>query len=217
MNLNVVPSHGSGSTYKVFTAAAALSAGFGAHYSIYAPQPYTSKVYKGYRNKVFGPLVCQRRPQLQVHLRHDVGLVASSNTYYVALEDALGSIDGPVDTAVAMGMHFNGPVNQHSADSTRRTSRALHPRPRRDQPAGPGQRLFHRRRERHAVRPHAGDQDPRSERPAAQERQGRRLDTGDHCKPNAIAPGVANTLANMMVGVVSPRRNRAQGGSSRAT
>ena len=46
VNLNVVPSHGSGSTYKVFTAAAALSAGFGAHYTLYVPQPYTSKVYK---------------------------------------------------------------------------------------------------------------------------------------------------------------------------
>jgi membrane peptidoglycan carboxypeptidase len=32
---------------------------------------------------------------------------------------------------------------------------------------------------------------------------GKPLDTGDHCKANALAPGVANTLANMMVGVVT--------------
>jgi membrane peptidoglycan carboxypeptidase len=30
------------------------------------------------------------------------------------------------------------------------------------------------------------------------------LYAGDACTPNALAPGVANTLANMMVGVVSP-------------
>ena len=40
------PQPGAGSTYKVFTAAAALAQGFGAHYTITAPQPYTSKVYK---------------------------------------------------------------------------------------------------------------------------------------------------------------------------
>jgi membrane peptidoglycan carboxypeptidase len=34
--------------------------------------------------------------------------------------------------------------------------------------------------------------------------KGQVVDTGDHCKANAIAPGVANTLANMMLGVVSP-------------
>jgi membrane peptidoglycan carboxypeptidase len=34
--------------------------------------------------------------------------------------------------------------------------------------------------------------------------KGQVLDTGNHCTPNAIAPGVANTLANMMRGVVSP-------------
>jgi membrane peptidoglycan carboxypeptidase len=33
---------------------------------------------------------------------------------------------------------------------------------------------------------------------------GQVYDTGDHCTPNAIPAGVANTLANMMVGVVSP-------------
>ena len=44
------------------------------------------------------------------------GLIASANTYFVGLEDALGSIDGPVDTAVAMGMHFDDPVTQHTAD-----------------------------------------------------------------------------------------------------
>jgi membrane peptidoglycan carboxypeptidase len=32
---------------------------------------------------------------------------------------------------------------------------------------------------------------------------GKPIDTGDHCKPEALSAGVANTLANMMVGVVT--------------
>src|SRR3712207_4431282 len=46
VNLNVVPSRGSGSTFKVFTAAAALEQGYSKHYTLTTPNPYVSRVYK---------------------------------------------------------------------------------------------------------------------------------------------------------------------------
>ncbi|MFP5372897.1 MAG: transglycosylase domain-containing protein, partial [Actinomycetes bacterium] len=52
-NLNVAPSRGAGSTYKVFVAAAALARGFGNSYTLTAPDPYRSRVYK----KDTGPYV----------------------------------------------------------------------------------------------------------------------------------------------------------------
>ena len=205
VNLNVVPSYGSGSTYKVFTAAAALSAGFGAHYSIYAPQPYTSKVYKGYRDKVYGPLVVSNDdPNYKSTYDMTSGLVASSNTYYVGLEDALGSIDGPVDTAVAMGMHFNG-GNQHSADYYKKHQIGLFT-------LGPDATSPLDLASAYSTVAASGTRcDPtpvtkildQNGQPLKNDK-GQVIDTGNHCAPNAIAPGVANTLANMMVGVVSP-------------
>ena len=190
VNLNVAPSHGSGSTYKVFTAAAALSAGFGAHYSIYAPQPYTSKVYKGYRDKVFGPLVISNDdPNYKSTYDMTSGLVASSNTYYVGLEDALGSIDGPVDTAVAMGMHFNA-QNQHSADFYKKHQIGLFT-------LGPDATSPLDLASAYSTVAASGTHcDPtpvtkildQNGQPLKNDK-GQVIDTGNHCKPNAIAPG----------------------------
>src|SRR3712207_9583387 len=46
VNLNVVPGQGSGSTYKVFTAAAALAEGLPVSHVITASEPYVSRVYR---------------------------------------------------------------------------------------------------------------------------------------------------------------------------
>src|SRR3954454_16723653 len=42
-------------------------------------------------------------------------LYMSSNTYFLALEDKLGSVEAPVRMAERMGMHFDAP-NQYPAD-----------------------------------------------------------------------------------------------------
>ncbi|WP_082557178.1 transglycosylase domain-containing protein [Modestobacter sp. Leaf380] len=108
--LNDAASQGSGSTYKVFTAAAALARGFSPQHTITTTDPYVSQVFRDGSG------------------RYDVGnagsypdtltmadaLVFSSNTYFLALEDALGSVEGPVAAAEAMGMDFDRP-NQTSA------------------------------------------------------------------------------------------------------
>ena len=205
VNLNVAPSHGSGSTYKVFTAAAALAAGFGAHYSIYAPQPYTSKVYKGYRDKVFGPLVVSNDdPNYKSTYDMTSGLVASSNTYYVGLEDALGSIDGPVDTAVAMGMHFDA-QNQHSAAYYKKHQIGLFTLgPDATSPLDLASAYS-------TIAAHGTRCDPipvtaildQNGKPLTKD-DGSPLEIKSKCTPNALPKGVADTLANMMLGVVSP-------------
>jgi membrane peptidoglycan carboxypeptidase len=205
VNLNVRPSFGSGSTYKVFTAAAALSEGFGAHYSIYAPQPYTSKVYKGYKDGRFGPLVVMNDdPGYKDTYDMTSALVASSNTYYVGLEDALGSVEGPVKISEAMGMHYDAPT-QDSADKIIKhefgsftlgynATSPLDLASAYSTVAASGKRC---------------DPTPISQlldqngKPL-KDAKGKVVYTGDHCKADAIKPQVADTLANMMLGVVSP-------------
>jgi membrane peptidoglycan carboxypeptidase len=206
VNYNVVPQVGTGSTYKVFTAAAALSAGFGAHYTITAPQPYTSKIFKqngGTRGAPYS--VPNDDPNYKATYDMTSALVASTNTYYVALEDAMGGVDGPVNTAVAMGMHFDNPTTQHPAKwyiDNRIGSFTL----------GPDATSPLDLASAYATVAASGTHcDPtpvtavldQNGQPLKDD-SGKVIDTGDHCTPNAIAPGVANTLANMMVGVVSP-------------
>jgi membrane peptidoglycan carboxypeptidase len=208
VNYNNVAQVGTGSTYKVFTAAAALSAGFGAHYTITAPQPYTSKVFKGYAGKPprFGPVVVSNDdPNYKATYDMTSALVASTNTYYVALEDALGSVTPGVQISQAMGMHYDNTVTQKSADfiiqhqiaSFTLGFNATNPLDLANAyatVAAGGTRC--------EPTPVTAVLDQNGQ--PAKNPNGQVYDTGDHCTPNAIAPGVANTLANMMVGVVSP-------------
>src|SRR3954467_14754365 len=205
VNLNVKPAAGSGSTYKVFTAAAALSEGFAANYTLNVPQPYVSRVYKGYRNNRFGPLVVSNdNPGYASVYNMTSGLIASANTYFVGLEDALGKIDGPVDTAVAMGMHFDDPVNQHTADQWKQSQNGtftLGPDGTSPLDLASAYSTVAASGTRCDPTPITAILDPTGQ--PLKGADGKPIDTGDHCTPEAIKPGVANTLANMMVGVVT--------------
>jgi membrane peptidoglycan carboxypeptidase len=218
VNLNTVASAGAGSTYKVFTAAAALTAGFGAHYTITAPQPYYSKVYKQNGGTKGAPY---RVPNdnLNYKATYDMAgaLTASSNTYFVALEDALGSVDGPVNISKAMGMHYTQPLQLATC------------------PAGctdRGQYYIDAKQGSFTLGPDAtspldlasaygtlaaqGTQcDPTpvsailtSAGQPATKGDGTPLYAGDKCTPNAVAPGVANTLSNMLLNVVEDGTGR---------
>ncbi|MEI4273232.1 transglycosylase domain-containing protein [Klenkia sp. LSe6-5] len=97
---------GAGSTYKVFTAVAALEAGYGLDHTITTSDPYTSTVYRdggeaydvGNAGRYPGTLDMER------------ALYMSSNTYFLALEDALGSVAGPVSAAQRMGLSSLDPI-----------------------------------------------------------------------------------------------------------
>jgi membrane peptidoglycan carboxypeptidase len=100
-NLMVEPSRGAGSTYKVFVAAAALARGYSTHYTLTAPSPYYSRVYK----KDGGPYPVRNAGTYRATLDMETALYQSSNTYFLALEDALGSVEEPVRMAERMGLY----------------------------------------------------------------------------------------------------------------
>jgi membrane peptidoglycan carboxypeptidase len=113
VNLNVVPSRGAGSTFKVFTAAAALEQGYSKYYTLTTSDPYVSRVYKDGSAPYDVPNAGSGYPST---LDMEKALYMSSNTYFLALEDALGSVEGPVRMAERMGMHFDS-ANQYPADT----------------------------------------------------------------------------------------------------
>ena len=107
VNLNVVASKGSGSTYKVFVATAALERGFPPTHTITTSDPYTSRVY---RNGLDPYTVRNVEGTFPPTLTMHEALVRSSNTYFVALEDDLGSVEGPVRVAQRLGLTSLDPV-----------------------------------------------------------------------------------------------------------
>jgi membrane peptidoglycan carboxypeptidase len=109
--LNTAASQGSGSTYKVFVAAAALDRGFSQYYTLTTGNRYTSRVY----TNDGAPYTVENAGHYPATLDLERALYMSSNTYFVGLEDALGSVEQPVRMAEAMGMHFDQP-NQVPAD-----------------------------------------------------------------------------------------------------
>jgi membrane peptidoglycan carboxypeptidase len=210
VNLNVEASQGAGSTYKVFTAAAALSEGFGSGYTLNVPQPYTSKVFKKNGGTRGAPYVISNdNPGYASTYNMTTGLIASANTYFVGLEDALGSVRGPVETAVAMGMHFDNPVTQHPPAyyiDNELGSFTLGPDATSPLDLASAYSTVAASGTRCDPTPITAILD-RSGKPV-KGADGKVVDTGDHCTPNAIAPGVANTLANMMIGVVTSGTGR---------
>ena len=116
VNFAITPSKGSGSTFKMFVAAAALEAGLPANHVITADEPYVSKVYKLNGGTKGAPYHVENVGTSYPHtLTMEQALYMSSNTYFLALEDELGSVEPEVRMAERLGMHFDG-GNQKSAN-----------------------------------------------------------------------------------------------------
>ncbi|NEM06051.1 transglycosylase domain-containing protein [Geodermatophilus normandii] len=207
--LNTVASQGAGSTYKVFTAAAALEAGIPANTVISTPgNQYTSRIYNGPscggdREQSNGKYCVQNAGNYPDTLDMVGALVRSSNTYFLAMEDRLGSVEGPVRMAERMGMGFDQP-NQTPADQIIAENRGsftlgaeatspldlanayatLAAQGTRCDPV-PLTQVLDRNGQ-----PLTGD-------------DGQPLVTGGNCTAEAIPAPVANTLANILVGDVA--------------
>jgi membrane peptidoglycan carboxypeptidase len=95
---------GSGSTYKLFTAAAALEQGYRMDFTQTTGDPYYSTVYKQNGGTTGAPYRVSNVGHYPATLNLAEALVMSSNTYFVGLEDHLGSIDAPVHLAQRMGL-----------------------------------------------------------------------------------------------------------------
>ncbi len=106
VNLATVAAAGAGSTYKIFTAAAALERQFSIFYTQTTKDPYVSTVYRD-GSEPYDVGNAGNYPQT---LDLERALYMSSNTYFLALEDALGSVEGPVRMAQRMGLYSIDPV-----------------------------------------------------------------------------------------------------------
>ncbi len=123
---------GSGSVYKVFTAAAALQKGIGIDTVVESPNTYTSKVFKGGAASCPGTgepdtrWYClsnhnDRYPP-QMPLRQ--ALATSPNTAFVVLEEKAG-IDAVVDMASKLGMRKTMATNIAGVAPDRKSPRDL--------------------------------------------------------------------------------------------
>ncbi|MCZ2836144.1 transglycosylase domain-containing protein [Modestobacter sp. VKM Ac-2985] len=119
VNFAVVPTKGSGSTFKTFVAAAALEQGLPASHTITTSEPYTSRVYENFDTETeeYEPYsvgnVGNNYPNT---LTMTQALYMSSNTYFLALEDALGRIEPAVTMAQRLGMTFDYSITQTPAE-----------------------------------------------------------------------------------------------------
>ncbi|WP_165617431.1 transglycosylase domain-containing protein [Klenkia soli] len=105
VDLPTAAARGSGSTYKLFTAAYALQHGYTASFTQTTSSPYTSTVYKENGGTRGAPYVVENA---STHYPETLdladALVMSSNTFFVGLEDHLGSVEGPVREAQQLGL-----------------------------------------------------------------------------------------------------------------
>lgn len=100
VNLPTVAAAGAGSTYKIFVAAAALERQMSIFYTQTTRDPYVSTVYKDGGAAYDVENAGNYPPTLTL----EKALYMSSNTYFLSLEDALGSIEEPVRMAQRMGL-----------------------------------------------------------------------------------------------------------------
>jgi len=200
-NLNVAPSRGAGSTYKVFVAAAALARGFSTQYTLDAPSPYRSRVYR----EAGKPYEVENAGRYRSTLDLTTALYQSSNTYFVALEDALGSVEEPVEMAKAMGLwQFDAEAEAMPGEIIEQNRGSFTLGPDATSPLGLASA--------YSTLAAGGTQCDvlpvtevldRFGKPATDE-EGKPLLPVDNCTPEAIPPGVANTLNQMLRKDVEP-------------
>jgi membrane peptidoglycan carboxypeptidase len=195
--LNTAYSQGSGSTYKVFTAAAALEQGLSQFYTITTSDPYVSRVYKNGGR----PYSVGNAGNYPATLDMEKALYMSSNTYFLALEDALGSVEAPVRIAERMGMNFTAtPADQIIAENRGSFTLGAEATSPLDLASAYG-----------TLAANGTQCDPipvtavldRNGQPLTGE-DGEPVLTGDSCTPEAIPSGVATTMNQMLRKDVEP-------------
>ncbi|MGY2085494.1 transglycosylase domain-containing protein [Blastococcus sp. SYSU DS0539] len=198
-NLNAAPSRGAGSTYKVFVAAAALARGYSTEYTLTTPSRYVSRVYR----EGDGPYDVRNSGTYRSSLDLTTALYQSSNTYFLALEDALGSVEEPVRMAERMGLYEHGPggLAQRTIDENN-GSFAFGPEATSPLGLTSAYSTLAAGGTQCDVVPVTGLLD-RYGKPVLGP-DGEPLVDGDRCTPEAIPAGVANTLNQMLRKDVEP-------------
>ncbi|MCZ2859051.1 transglycosylase domain-containing protein [Blastococcus sp. VKM Ac-2987] len=198
-NLNAAPSRGAGSTYKVFVAAAALARGYSTEYTLTTPSRYVSRVYE----EGGGPYDVRNSGTYRSTLDLTTALYQSSNTYFLALEDALGSVEEPVRMAERMGLYEHGPggLAQRTIDENN-GSFAFGPEATSPLGLAGAYATLAAGGTQCDVVPVTGLLDRDGEPVLGDD--GEPLVDGDRCTPEAIPAGVANTLNQMLRKDVEP-------------
>src|SRR3954470_5343772 len=198
-NLNVAPSKGSGSTYKVFTAAAALARGYSGYYTLTTSDPYASRVYRDGAGRYDVENVGRYRSTLDL----TTALYQSSNTYFLALEDALGSVEEPVRMAERMGLfQFSDPALPEQIIDENRGSFTFGSEATSPLALASAYSTLAASGTQCDVVPVTAVLDQHGE--PAVGTDGEPLPVGDRCTPEAVPPGVANTLNQMLRRDVEP-------------
>jgi membrane peptidoglycan carboxypeptidase len=197
--LNAAASQGAGSTYKVFVAAAALAEGYSANYTITTGDPYTSRVYKKNGGTRGEPYTVGNAGNYPATLDMRGALVRSSNTYFLALEDALGSVEKPVRMAQAMGLRSIDPVADNIIEGNQ-GSFTLGPDATSPLDLASAFNTLAANGTRCDPNPVVQVLD-RNGTPVMKD-DGTPLVTGDKCTPEAIPSGVATTLNQILLGDV---------------
>jgi membrane peptidoglycan carboxypeptidase len=196
VNLNVVPGQGAGSTYKVFTAAAALERGIPISHVITASEPYVSRVYKDGAGRYDVENVGDNYPRT---LSMSEALVRSSNTYFLALEDQLGSVEGPVRMAERMGLfQFSDPDLPQRIIDENRGSFTFGPESTSPLALTSAYSTLAANGTQCDPTPVAAVLDRNGEPLTGED--GRPVVTGDGCTPDAVPAEVAATLNQVLVG-----------------
>ncbi len=193
VNLNLAASQGAGSTYKVFVAAAALEQGIPPSFTQTTGSPYVSRVYKNGS----APYTVENVGNMPPTLTMTEALIRSSNTYFVALEDRLGSVEGPVRTAQKMGLFSLDPVaDQVIAEN--RGSFTLGAEATSPMALASAYSTLGANGTQCDPVPVTEVLDASGD--PLRDEDGKPYDTGWHCTPEAIPPAVATTLSNILVG-----------------
>jgi membrane peptidoglycan carboxypeptidase len=205
-NLNVAPSQGSGSTYKVFVAAAALARGYSSYYTLTTGDPYVSRVYRDGTGRYDVGNAGTYRSTLDL----TTALYQSSNTYFLGLEDALGSVEEPVRMAERMGLfQFNDPALPQQIIDDNRGSFTFGPEPTSPLGLASAYSTLAAGGTQCDVVPVTAVLDQHGE--PVRGADGEPLPVGDRCTPEAIPPGVATTLNQMLRKDVEPGNPGATG------
>ncbi|MGY1762241.1 transglycosylase domain-containing protein [Geodermatophilus sp. SYSU D00779] len=205
-NLNLAPSKGSGSTYKVFTAAAALDRGYSGYYTLTTSDPYVSRVYRDGA----GRYDVENAGTFRSTLDLTTALYQSSNTYFLALEDALGSVEEPVRMAERMGLfQFSDPALPQQIIDENRGSFTFGAEATSPLALASAYSTLAAGGTQCDVVPVTAVLDQHGEPAVGSD--GEPLAVGDRCTPEAIKPGVANTLNQMLRKDVEPGYSGATG------
>jgi membrane peptidoglycan carboxypeptidase len=196
VDLGLAAGQGSGSTYKVFTAAYALQHGFNMSFTQTTSDPYVSHVYKQGR----GPYTVSNAGKYPPTLDMADALVMSSNTWFVSMEDQLGSITGPVQTAQRMGLFSLSDAEAQKIIAEKRGSFTLGTEATSPLALASAYSTVYAGGKACRPTPVTGVLDSAGQPLTG--KNGKPLDLGDHCTPDALPAPVANTLAQVMRGDV---------------